>query len=222
MITLLLPLCIHAAQADDVVFSPDRPGVGESTATPGAQHFMVEGGLSAFMGGGSVATGTSGLTGRYGLSDLLELRLGVPDIGVTPAFGLGAIGIGAKVAGAITDDLALSAVPTVAFGLSGGVLPSLSANATYNLSPVGVWANATATGIRGMGLALGGGLSYPVGPGGLYAHAGADVLNRGGAFFGPGGWIALGEAGQIDLGVDLRPIAGILLTNAFVGGSVGF
>ncbi len=46
MIALLLPLCIQAAQADEVVFSPDRPGVGESTATPGARHFMVEGRLA--------------------------------------------------------------------------------------------------------------------------------------------------------------------------------
>ncbi len=146
----------------------------------------------------------------------------MPDVGITPALGLGPIGIGAKVAGAINDDLALSAVPTVAIGLNGGVTPSLSANATYNLSPVGVWANATATGIKGMALGLGGGLSCAAGPGGLYAHAGADALNRGGAFFGPGGWIAMGDAGQIDLGVDFRPIAGILLTHVFVGGSVGF
>lgn len=227
MLTLFALLCMPLASATDL--SPDRPGVGESTATPGDGGVVVEGGLggqffSAF-GVSSSAFGLMGTRARYGIGDSLEARVVVPDLVVNDpgGFTAGVVGVGGKGAFLVTDALAVSAVPELGWDLSGDAFWGiLSLNATCALDPASVWINLTPT-VYGSGaeVSVGGGASYAVGPGGAFVN-GALYSGGGGGLLGFGGWYGMSETLQLDAGLDVWMISGLELWMPTVGASAAF
>lgn len=219
---LALLVLLAPALADGPNLSPDRPGIGDSTATPGAGHVVVEGAVAAMSAAGTTALGTTGVTGRLGILDNFELRVGVPDVGITPAFGLGSLGVGGKAAFALTDALSVSAVPTVAFSLNGGgVAAALSTNAVYGFDPASVWLNVTGSVGGATQLFVGGGAGYGIGSGGAYVNGG--VFTGGGLpIVGAGGWYGVSDRLQFDAGVDAQFIGGFTVWMPMVGCSAAF
>ncbi len=215
---------------DGLNFSPDRPGVGDSTGTVGQGHVMVEAGL-AFVPS-PVSFGTGGILGRVGIGSIFELRGRVPDVVYTDpqgsgasAVGVGPVGVGAKIATAPGSGLGLSAVPevTIVPG-SGTVGASLGGNITGTAGPVGVWGHTTVGWNQddGGGWLVGGGVSTATLDGwGLYVNGGVNPLDTTG-FAGGGGWLALGARGQLDAGVDVGLGGGTVTPVVLLGGSVGF
>lgn len=203
---MLILALSHVALAGSVNFSPDRPGVGDSTGTPGLGHAMVEIGVAATVNGEGTAVGTSGIVGRIGLDRGLELRVRAPDLAlVDGALGFGTVGLGAKIGGAVSDRWSVSLVPEVSIDPATGVLGgSLNSNVAFGLGPLGLWAHASASG-DGDAIALftGGGASVALGRGGVFVNGGHTV--SGPTFGGLGGWWMLKDALQVDLGVDAVP-----------------
>ena len=218
---MVLLSLLASALAAPLAFTPDRPGVGDSTGTVGAGHAMVEGGL-AVAPAAPASVGLAGWTGRFGVDDGVELRLHVPDLGVGQGLSVGTVGLGAKVAGATGDRWSVSVVPAVQLDpTSGAVSGSVGANTAVGLGAVGVWAHATASqGPAGTGLFSGLGVSAAVGDGGLYAHGGGTVAADG--FAGLGGWWGVGEALQLDLAADLVGLGATVAPLLGVGVSAGW
>ena len=221
MLPLLIALAAPAS-AEDARLTPDRPGIGDSTGTPGAGNVVVEGAVAATSVSGTAAVGTSGVTGRLGILDAFELRVGVPDVGVTGGLSFGAIGLGGKAAAQVTDAVSVSAVPTVQFALNGGgVTAALSTNAAYAFDPASVWLNVTGSVGGGGSLFVGGGAGTTVGPGGVYVNAGLPV-SGGSVTFGGGGWYGVNARLQLDGGLDLMRVAGLTVWMPAVGASAAF
>ena len=104
----MLLLLSTLAAAEGLNFSPDRPGVGDSTGTVGQGHAMLEAGV--VLGPSAPSLSSGGIIGRYGLADGVELRVRAPDVGVADGLFFGPLGLGAKFAGA-NGSWSVSAVP---------------------------------------------------------------------------------------------------------------
>jgi len=183
---------------------------------------VVEGAVAATSAAGTTAVGTSGVTGRLGILDAFELRVGVPDMGVTGGLSFGTIGLGAKAAAQITDAWSVSAVPMVSLALNGGgASAALSTNAAYSFDPASVWLNVTGGVGGGASLFVGGGAATGIGAGGVYVNGGLPVTG-GAATFGGGGWYGVNDRLQLDAGLDLMQVAGVIVWMPAVGASAAF
>lgn len=228
MIGALLTLLATAQAAG---LSPDRPGVGESTSTPGPGALVVEGGLQSVLVdagifGSFFQLGTDAITGRYGIGERLEARLLVPDVVYSDSAGggvaVGTVAVGAKVAHPVSDTLAVSAVPSVGVTLNTGTPEvALSLNGTWDAGPVSPWVNITpALSGSSLGAFFGGGLGVPLGPAGLFGQGG--VTDRGDWMAGGGGWLGLSDELQLDLGATVEVLQGLQFWQPGVGMSAAF
>lgn len=200
VLAALLPL---SARASEAVLSADRPGVGESTGTPGVGFANLEGGLATTIVDGQVHPGTSSITIRVGVDEGVELR------GVLPNFTLvdgevvvGPLAVGFKMAGRASDHITLSAVPDLLVGLDGGSVGwRLSSNAGLSAGNFSLWVNATTTVLDGVDVFAGAGTSWSFGGGGIYVNAGREVVSQT-TLVGGGGWWSLSRKSQLDAGID--------------------
>lgn len=194
------------ALGGELTFAPDRPGVGDSTDTPGPGRGTVELGLAAALGPDGSTVGTSGIIGRIGVDRGLELRLRAPDVTFGgEAVGVGTVGVGAKIGGPVSSRWSVSLVPELSVDpTSGQIGGSLNGNVGLVLGGGGLWAHASTSGSGGaLSLLVGGGASVTVGRGGVFVNGGHTV--GGPTFAGVGGWWLLQEALQADLTVDVVP-----------------
>ena len=215
-------LVLSLAHAGELNFSPDRPGVGDATATVGAGAIMVEGGLAATVDNPAVI-GTSGIIGRIGLFDPAEVRVRVPDVTFFDGEAyVGQIGLGAKVGGALDDHWAISMVPELFSETDGGAVGgNVGTNLSYSVDNVGVWVyNTVGVAQGGTGGFFGGGLSYWIDPVGIYVNGGHGF--NGDPLIGGGGWLALSDRAQLDAGVDMTLIGGTAYPVVLFGASAGF
>lgn len=214
-------LLLSLAHAGGLNFSPDRPGVGDSTASVGGGAVMIEGGVQAVVD--PTAVGTSGIVGRIGLSDLVEARVRAPDIVLAnDDVLLGQVGVGAKVGGSLDDHWSLSFVPELYVETDGGSIGgNLGTNLAYGVDSLGFWLYA-ATNVTegGTGGFLGGGVSYGFDALGLYVNGGHGF--NGDPLVGGGAWIPLSGAAQIDLGCDVTLAGGTAYPAFLLGTSLGF
>lgn len=195
-------------------FAPDQPGIGSSTGVVPQHQSMIEAGLG--LGGTLGSTPilqVPGLIGRIGLRpDNLELRLGAPGLLVPFQGPLVGTPLTAGLKWVAPSDRAVrfAFVPTVAVPLPGNGDPlsvlagDLEANATWNDASEdwGVWTTARAGAGRDTTWVGGAAGAYynPNGVG-LYAQSGW----QNGFLVGGGGWWALDERLQANLGVDVFP-----------------
>ncbi|MEZ4241331.1 MAG: hypothetical protein R3F59_35275 [Myxococcota bacterium] len=209
------------AAADPLTFGPDRPGVGDSTTTPGRGHAIVEGGIAAAVGAGDVAVGTSSVTGRLGVDEGVELRLRLPDVTFADGWSAGTLGLGAKVGGELGERWSSSVVAEASIDPSGGpVGGSLGGNVAVALGDVGLWGHASAAGAAGpVAVLAGGGASVGFGPHGVFVNGGSVV--GAGPFAGVGAWITPGDAVQVDVGCDVFWVGGAATATPAVGLAVG-
>ena len=216
-------LLLSVALAGDLNFAPDRPGVGESTGAVGAGHVMVEGGLAAVVTD-PLAVGTSGITARIGLDDPLELRVRVPDLVLVDGELVStSVGVGAKVAGEVSDRWSLSLVPELFVATEGGDLGgTVNGNLAFAVDDaLGLWLHTTHTVVPGgMGGFFGGGVGYAFDAVGVYVNGGHGY--NGDPMIGAGGWLPLGDALQLDAGVDITLAAGDAVPVVLLGASGGF
>lgn len=205
-------------------FAPDQPGLGSSTGVVPRHASMVEAGIA--LGGtlgASPVMALPGLQGRIGLKpDDIELRVGIPGL-IVPFDGpLGATPLTAGMKWVGGDTVGVSIVPTVALPLPGNNDPLgvLSADVEANLSwdapssDWGVWGTGHGGGGRDGAWGGGGaGAWYNPDGVGLYAHSGYE----GGLLVGGGGWWALAQGVQANLGVDVWPgVPATVVVNAGV------
>lgn len=218
----MLGLWMTTALAGELNFSPDRPGVGNSTGTVGTGAVMVEGGLQATVTQ-PAAVGTSSITGRFGVDDAVEVRLRAPDIVLVDGeVGTGSVGLGAKVGGAISEHWSVSVVPELAVDTNGnGLFGVLNAQLALALGDLGLWAtHYTSVGDFGSETLAGGGAAYAFSGGGFYVNAGGTF--GGDPFVGGGGWWALRDAVQLDMGADVYFAGGDVVPVFLLGASFGF
>jgi hypothetical protein len=205
MWSIALLTCAHAQ--DELSFTPDRPGVGDSTGTTGRGHVMIEGGLAGQLGQGPAVFGTSGLTGRFGVARGVELRLRLPDLVLAETLGVGTMGVGAKVGGDVSERWSVSFLSELSVDPNDGtdviqMGASMGGNVALALGDFGLWAASSAAGEDGpVVVVAGGGVSWGVEQGGVFLHGGHTFGDA--PFVGLGGWWMLGEALQLDLGCDL-------------------
>lgn len=210
------------AWAGEAVLSADRPGLGESTGTPGVGFFNVEGGVAVSIAGNTAAPGTSGLTVRFGVDDNVEIRALLPDLVLSDgALVLGPLGVGAKIAGRASERFTVSAVPQLLIDLDGAAGWQLSANGALEVGRFVLWLNATTSVLEGVSVLGGGGASVSIDSGGLYVNAGREVV-VGQTLVGGGGWWGLGDGAQIDAGVDLWLDGAQVVAVPTVGASLAF
>lgn len=219
---------LATALADDLNFSPDRPGLGDSTGVVGTGHGMIEGGVSTQLAGGAAFT-SIGAMGRIGVHQLLEARVRVPSldiasgIGAASGVGAGALGLGVKGAANLSEELAVSIVPELLIGLRQGTGAefTLGGNVTYAAGNVTPWGHLTLS--SALSVLVGGGVGVNIGSGGVYGNA---ALNGGGGLVtgmvGGGGWLMVSDALQFDAGVDVLPGPGVTILNPLIGCSGGF
>jgi hypothetical protein len=215
-------LLLATAFAGELNFSPDRPGVGDATATAGAGAVLVEAGLAATFTNPSTI-GTGGIVGRIGVHDVVELRVRAPDLLLVDGqLATGAVGLGGKVGGALDDHWAVSSVHEVLVDTSTGTVSGyVGAQLSYSVDAVGLWVHNHAVVVPGAtGGFLGGGISYYFDPVGIYVNGGHGF--NGDPLVGGGGWIALSDRAQLDAGVDATLVAGRAYPLALFGVSVGF
>lgn len=142
--------------------TPDRPGFTDGSAIIAPGHLQLEAGANvATFGGGATFTPIN-LLGRYGISQLLELRLSMTPVQVTTGLpdgadsqGLTNVGVGAKLGGAVNEELSLAVLPFVDFNgladdfnVSGGlngiadlIAPESPLSLTLNLAAANVETN---------------------------------------------------------------------------------
>lgn len=224
-LALLLLALPGTALAGELQFTPDRPGIGDSTGTVGTGHVMIEGGLNGTLVGGSFGLGTGGVIGRVGVADPVEIRVRVPDLALAPSAGVGGgIGVGAKFAATLAEGFGLSIVPELSLSTPGadpGV--SVGANFSFGGDPVGGWIHTTvAYANQNVDSILGGGISAPVGKGGLYANAAISPAATSAFMVGGGGWVGFTPAFQMDAGVDVTVFANVVTVVPMIGASGGF
>ena len=209
-----------SALAGDLNFSPDRPGIGDSTGSVGQGHAMIEGGLTGFLGNG-FSGGSLGVMGRIGVIDPLEVRVRAPSLNLGAGFGVGPVGVGAKYSADLSSDIAVSVVPELTLGLPNlGPGFSLGGNLTFAAGDVSPWLHATIN--LPVSAVVGGGVGVAIGNGGAYGNAGLTL--GGGAvapMVGAGGWLGLRDALQIDFGLDVV-VSPILVLQPLFGISGGF
>ena len=216
-----LLLLISLAHAGELNFSPDRPGIGDSTTSVGGGAVMIEGGVQAIVD--PTAVGTSGVVGRIGLSKTLEARVRAPDFVLfDDGVMVGPVGLGTKVGGHLDEHWSLSFVPEVYVQPGGGsVGANLGTNLAYGLDNVGLWLHATTTvseaGTTGF---FGGGASCGFDALGVYVNGGRGF--NGDPVVGGGGWIPLSATAQLDFGCDLTLDGGTARPAFLLGTSLGF
>jgi hypothetical protein len=216
----MLLLLSTLAAAEGLNFSPDRPGVGDSTSTVGQGHAMVEAGILVDPGAPSLSSG--GIVGRYGLTEGVELRLRAPDVGAADGLFFGPMGVGAKFAGG-QDSWSVSAVPELTFHPQSQDLAfSMGTNIAVAMGAFGLWGHSTASATQDgvLGLLTGGGASVGFGPGGAYVNGGYTF--GGSAMLGAGGWFAINERVQLDAGVDLSNLSDAMQASILMGVSAGW
>jgi len=209
------------AGAGELNFSPDRPGVGNSTGTVGAGAVMVEAGLQATVTQ-PAEVGTSSIIGRFGVDDPVEVRVRAPDITVYDGeVGTGFVGLGAKVGGNLSEHWSASLVPEIAVDTNGGGFFGLvNGQIGLTLDSVGMWVTSeSVVGDFGSDTSAGGGLSVGISGGGIYVNGGGSF--GGDPFVGGGGWWALRDAVQLDLGCDVY-LGGDVVPVFLLGASFGF
>lgn len=227
LVSLLFVGGTELAAAGELNFSPDRPGIGDSTSTVGAGHAMFEGGLVGAFGGGASGFGTTGPIVRLGLTDRVEARVRVPDLQFSQGeTAIGSLGIGAKVGGSLGERWSLSVVPelfvTPPADAPGG---SLGLNAAWGLNALSAWGHGTVAAQAGAPVAsvLGGGASVGGSQGGVLAHSGVSVAGSEVApMVGIGGWLAPTGAFQLDAGVDVYPAGAATQLVPMLGAVGGF
>lgn len=201
---------VAQAVAAEPNLAPDRPGIGDSTETPGAGHVLIEGGLVANFADSGTTYGTSGVTLRVGLGDVVEARLNVPDL-VLPAGEIGPIGLGMKIGGELTDTWSMSLVPTLLVAADaawyGG---QLNANVQLDLDRVAMWGHVSTTAIDGRGIValgtgtlVGAGVQVPIATGGAFVHVGREVSDFGRTMVGAGGFWCPSDTVQLDVEFDV-------------------
>lgn len=148
----------ESSSPDQLPFSTDRPGFSEGSSTVPTNHLQIEGGAEAGLGSNISTVNPISVLGRYGIADIVELRLGftpvsmaIPSEGATQTTALSDMTFGGRVAGSITDDLNLGILP---YGSVGQLIddPSFSAGAigtaSYSISDtVGLAANVGAAAV---------------------------------------------------------------------------
>lgn len=211
---------ILSANAAELNFSPDRPGVGESPGVVGAGHVMIEGGVSVLPTDPNVTVG--GWYGRIGVDDGIELRVKAPDIVIVEDFGVGPVGVGAKVAGAIGKRWSVSVAPELQYDLVDGTpLGLINANLGFAAGRFTMWAHSSTTfSSEGVGLFVGGGTSLAFGLGGAYLNGGYTIAGSGLA--GGGGWIQISDHVQFDVGLDVSGVPDAVTPVAGAGISLGW
>lgn len=225
------PLFVGWALAGDPNLAPDRPGIGDSTETPGAGHVLVEGGLAAAFADGGTSFGTSSLTLRVGLGDVVEARLNVPDLGF-PGPELGMLGLGVKVGGKLDDRWSLSVVPTLLVPLQDDarVAGQVNTNLAFDLEKVAFWGHVSATAttvdlpivddLSVSTILAGGGAQVPIGPGGVFVHGWREVGVQ--TTVGAGGWWCPSDTVQIDVEFDIAGVGQDIVAIPNVGVAVVF
>lgn len=215
---LLLAMVSWPSRAAGFSSLPDRPGVGDSTATPDAGTAVVELGVASHLEPGVPTTvSTSGVVGRLGITPGFELRLGAPDLtfGDGPA-QVGLVRVGGKLAGEVSPALSVSMVVELAYAPTDDALGgTLRGNVALAAGPAVLWAHIETLGMGpDISTLLGGGAGVTLGPAGLFLHGGHTFGGPG--FVGVGTWVDLADTVRFDLTVDatdpspvLRPSAGI-------------
>lgn len=204
----MIIVLVAEALAAEPNLAPDRPGIGDSTETPGAGFVLVEGGLAASFADRETSFGTSSLTLRVGLSNAFEARLNVPDL-TFPGPESGPLGVGFKVGGTLTDRWSLSLVPTLLVPLDGGhVAGQLNANLGFDLEKVAIWGHVSTTAVTDPGFLepplsaiAGGGVQVPVGAGGVFVHGAREIAVT--TMLGAGGWWCPTPNVQLDVEFDI-------------------
>jgi len=212
---------IVLASAGELNFSPDRPGVGNSTGTVGRGRVMIEGGVAAAVAQPS-AISTNSIIGRIGVDDPVEIRVRAPDITVYDGdVSTGFVGLGSKVGGNLSEYWSASVVPEIAIDTNGGGFFGLiNAQIGLTLDSVGLWTTAESmVGDFGSGTTAGGGVSVAIAGGGVYANGGGTF--GGDPFVGGGGWWALQDAVQLDIGCDVY-LGNDVVPVFLLGASFGF
>lgn len=147
------------ADPDVLVAVPDRPTFSAAAATVPGGHAQLEAG-SEFASSGDAATLAFPVLVRLGLAPTFEVRAGLPAPIIPLSSGadteLGALQLGAKVAGQVTEALSLGAMPFFDIAAGSGEDPSFS-RSSYGV--MGLW---------GLGitrdLSIGGNLGVVAGP----------------------------------------------------------
>lgn len=210
-------LLLATAFAGDLTFAPDRPGVGESTATPGAGHVLIEAGFaSAF----DPVVGGASIMGRVGVLDDFEVRVWAPGLSFSEdGAALGNAGIGFKVAHAFSKRTTFSVVPEFFAGDGYGLVVGLNLAVAFDAGSF--WAHVGPSVAEGAGdVLVGGGMGLSAGAVSPFIHVGAYA--EGSAFVGGGAAITASDAIQVDLGVDVVVADDQLVPVAQAGVAFGF
>ena len=115
LVTLLAPVRASAA-ADAPLIAADRPGFGHAVSVVPARHVQLELGVDVGLAESATTLTAPILLGRYGLLDVLELRLHAPSVvHVVPDSGSSdtapsPVGVGLKFAVPLGDVIALGAL----------------------------------------------------------------------------------------------------------------
>jgi len=218
-----LMILAGAAHAGELNFSPDRPGVGDSTETVGTGAVMVEGGVAAAVSD-PAAVGTSSIVARVGVDDPVELRARVPDVVLVDGEVVtGSVGFGAKVGGAVSERWSVSVVPELWIGTEGGdVGCTINGQLAFAVDDaLGLWVHTSHT-VTELGTSgfFGGGVGYALPAVGVYVNGGHGY--NGDPLIGGGAWLPVGDALQFDAGVDVTIAGGDAYPLVLLGASAGF
>ena len=197
-----------AEAKDDLTFAPDRPGIGDSTSSPGRGRAIAQLGLLTTVGpSGGARLSTSAWMLRAGVDEGVELRLRLPDLGMGEgSLAVGTTGVGALVGGRLGERWSSSVVPELFVDPSTGqVGASLNGNIAVALGDAGLWLHGSASGTRGtVGTLAGGGASWSFGEAGAYVNAWRtfdEATTAGGGF-----WWLVSDRAQVDLGLDVSAL----------------
>lgn len=201
-------LMLDTANArDELVFAPDRPGVGDSTSPPGRGRALAQLGILGTLSEQGSTVSTSNWTLRVGVDRGVELRLRVPDVQLGDgAASIGTLGVGALVGGNFGGRWSSSVVPEVSFDPSSGAFGiTLNGNVAVTLGEVALWTHGSA-GFTDVGTLLaGGGASWSPGKVGTFVN-GWYVFGDA-AYAGVGGWWTVAPRIQLDAGLDVGFLA---------------
>lgn len=219
----MLFLLASTAFADDLVFGPDRPGVGESTTIVGTGHAVIEAGAVALVDPTLLA---GAAYGRFGVHEMIELRVYAPFLTYVPnQLRVAGFGGGAKIAMEVADGTQISFVPEAFYDQV--LVTRVGFNVAQQAGALSLWGHvAPSVVVTGdvddrFGLLVGGGLSGPVAPTlSIYGHAGGGIDAV--PFVGGGVAILVGSRFQIDLGTDATFQGGTVLPQLGGGLAVGF
>lgn len=216
-------LIASSAFAGDLVFSTDRPGVGDARTTVGAGHAILEMGGTAFV---DPTLAQAYAAARIGVHDAVEIRLLSPLLTYVPdTVDLSGFGVGAKFDFAIEDGPQISLVPEAYY--QGALSTRIGVNISQKAGAAEVWGTLSpAVVITGdtndrFSMLAGIGVAGPVTQSvSLYANAGGGVNTV--AFVGGGTAILVGSRFQVDLGCDVTFQSGGVYPQLGAGLAFGF